>query len=84
MRTSYSPESPFDTTTINPITPSLHNPLETGKMKTYRVYTFTLCIPLELEDEDHPYLKMGHLSWFHLFGEDLPVDPPYSTMESVI
>ena len=44
------------------ITQSPNNHLETGKIETYQYYTFSLRIPLELDDEDYARLKMKHLS----------------------
>jgi hypothetical protein len=51
------------------------------KEKSYQEQTLTLHIPLELDDEDLDRIKMEHISWLCLFGDEgLQITTPYFTM----
>ena len=63
IRSSYSLESPPDSTVIDPITRSPNYHHETGKIEN--LPRPNLCLaqsPLELEDDDLDSLKLDHLS----------------------
>jgi hypothetical protein len=50
------------------------------RRKPYQEHTFALCIPLELDDDCHVFLKLEHLSWSCLLGEVLRIASSYTTM----
>ena len=63
IRSSYSLESPLDSTAIDPITRSPNYHDETGEIEN--LLREKLCLahdPLELDDDDLVLLKMDHLS----------------------
>jgi hypothetical protein len=50
----------------------------------YQDHTFSLHIPLELDDDGLVSLKLDHLSWLRLLGEVLWIASPFSTMGEII
>ena len=63
IQSSYSLESPLDSTAIDPITRSPNYHHETGKIEN--LSKPKLCLeqsPLELDVDDLDFLKLGHLS----------------------
>ena len=62
IRSSYSLESPLDSTTIYPINRSPNYTTRPVRKKPYQEQTLTLRIPLELDDDDLDLNKMERLS----------------------
>jgi hypothetical protein len=64
--------------------PGFPNTMRPVRKKPYQDYTFSLRIPLELDDDVLDLLKLDYLSWLRLPGEVLRIAPPYSTMEETL
>jgi hypothetical protein len=63
IRSSYSFESPLDSTAIDPTTRSPYYHHETDKIKNLsRANLYLAQSPLELDDDDLDSLKLDHLS----------------------
>ena len=72
IRSSYSLESPLDSTATYP------------KTETLSRANLTLRIPLELDDDDLGRNKMERLYWLCLLDEVLRIAPPYSTIGELL
>ena len=70
----------FELSPNDPIKLLTRELLQEERLSILSKHTFALRIPLELDEDDHAHLKMEHLSCLRQLGEDLQIDPPYSTM----
>jgi hypothetical protein len=69
-------KAPLDSVAIYPITRSPNKHLETGKRKTYEGQTFSLCIPLELDDDASCFRQARMLHLIIVASWRLPICSP--------
>jgi hypothetical protein len=70
------PKAPLDSTAIYPITRSPNKHLEIGKRKTYQVQTFSLCIPLDVDDDASCFRQAGMLHLIIVASWRFPICSP--------